>query len=188
MARGRPDWMWCMWQKWRCHVPLCTMRMERKMRTYNHRTHYLVRQWYMELWQNKWSILYALCTKCSNRLEILSGRKDHLAIGHDYWDILDAAVQHLTDERWTRHSESTVKKTYNMSVAIMKKACDTDDGIIETLNPDVIDIILQQLKLSMMQSAVRTIERFWIHNTDKCDDCHRRRSLKKLKQDLDQMG
>jgi hypothetical protein len=127
---------------------------EKKMRKYNHKTHYLVRQWYMELDRTNeafCTLEIALCTKCSNRLEILSGRKDNLAIDHDYWDILDAAVQHLTDDRWTRHYESNVKKTYNNAVAIIKKACDTDDGIIETLNPDVIDIILQQLKLSMMQ-------------------------------------
>lgn len=122
----------------------------------------------------------ALCPRCSNRLRILAGRQDHLAIGYDYWDIVDAAVQHLSGDRWSKHSSSKIKTAHNMTMAVIKKSHAQDDGAFSTLNADVIGLIGAHLEQSAKKSSVSSIETLWLNNSRRCEDCGMHRATRNL--------
>jgi len=122
----------------------------------------------------------ALCPRCSNRLRILAGRQDHLAIGYDYWDIVDAAVQHLSGDRWTKHSISKIRTAHNITMMVIKKSHTQDDGAFSTLNADVIGLIGAELEQSAKKSCVSSIETLWLRNSRRCEDCGMHRAPRNL--------
>lgn len=122
----------------------------------------------------------ALCPQCTRRLDILKGRQDHLAIGYDYWDIHDAAIEHLTDDRWGRHTKSKIRNAHLMATEAINEMCDNKNGLFGSLNADVVGVIGDKLKDAYIKSSVDSIQDAWLKHSQPCDDCGSRRLKWKL--------
>lgn len=106
-----------------------------------------------------------LCDNCHRRAECLRQTSDHVAVGYDWWDMVDSLAVTLQDPSWFDYKQLPVYKTAFEHFNIVRIAATNGRSCQTTLAdipPEVFDQMMPaEVVLSVEREAATRIQALW---------------------------